>query len=110
MKVQQGDIIDVNFPLPEGGFKPHPAIVISNDDLQIDEDFFYCVMISTKDYNPTYYYELKDDMLTKPMKEKSYVKCQIIGGLTESDVIKKYGKVKNPFLQVIIDKIINSIF
>jgi hypothetical protein len=31
MEVQQGNIVEVNVYLPDGGFKPHPAIVISND-------------------------------------------------------------------------------
>ncbi len=110
MKVEQGDIVDVNFPMPEGGFKAHPAIVISNNDLQIDEEFFYCVLISTKDYNSKYYIELKDNMVSKPMKQKSFVKCQIIGGLTEFDVIKKQGRVKSETVEIIIEKIIQSIF
>jgi hypothetical protein len=49
-------------------------------------------------------------MLTNKLPKKSYVKCQLLTGFTERDVIKKQGKVKQPFLNEIIDKIINSIF
>ena len=38
MRYQQGDIIEVNFLFPNGEFKPHPAIIISNDYLQEVED------------------------------------------------------------------------
>lgn len=34
MKYKQRDIVEVNFLFPDGTFKPHPAIIISNDELQ----------------------------------------------------------------------------
>lgn len=52
MKIHQRDIIEVNYLFPDGTSKPHMAIVISNDELQESEDFFYIAMISSKNYNP----------------------------------------------------------
>lgn len=37
MKFHQRDIVEVNFLFPDGTFKPHPAIIVSNDELQEDE-------------------------------------------------------------------------
>ena len=37
MKYHQRDIVEVNFLFPDGTFKPHPAIIVSNDELQEDE-------------------------------------------------------------------------
>ena len=37
MKYSQRDIVEVNFLFPDGTFKVHPAIIISNDVLQEDE-------------------------------------------------------------------------
>lgn len=48
MKIHQRDVVEVNYLFPNGITKPHMAIVISNDDLQAAEDFFYLAMISSK--------------------------------------------------------------
>ena len=40
MKYLQRDIVFVNFLFATGKFKEHPAIIVSNDELQEDEDFF----------------------------------------------------------------------
>ena len=37
MKYHQRDIVEVNFLFADGVFKPHPAIVVSNNQLQEDE-------------------------------------------------------------------------
>ena len=49
MKINQRDIVEVNFELPNGDFKTHPALVISNQQVLEAEDIFYAVMISTKE-------------------------------------------------------------
>jgi hypothetical protein len=56
MKYHQRDIVEVSFLFPDGTFKPHPAIIVSNDGLQEDEDgMFYLVLISSNDWlNPQY--------------------------------------------------------
>ena len=65
MKYHQKDIVEVNFLFPDGTYKPHPAIIISNDELQEDEDgLLYLVLISSNDtINPQYSYPLQDEML-----------------------------------------------
>lgn len=48
MKYHQRDIVEVSFLFPDGTFKPHPAIIVSNDQLQEDEDgMFYLVLITS---------------------------------------------------------------
>ena len=110
MKVNQQQIVDINFLFPDGKMKPHPAIIVSNEELYDAEGFFYCVLISTKDYNKEYVFELEDYMLTKPLNRKSYVKCHLIAGNTERDIVKTYGYVKPEYFQQIKSKIIQSIF
>ncbi len=92
--IHQREIVEVNFLFPDGKTKPHMAIVISNDDLFEEEQFFYIAMISSKNYKPHYTFELKNEMLSKPLQCKSYVVCQLIGGYTERDVVRKCGYVK----------------
>ena len=86
MTYRQRDIVEVNFLFPDGTFKPHPAIVVSNNKLQENEGFLYLVLVSSKDTHREYSCGLDDDMLSKPMYKKSFVKCHIISGYTENDI------------------------
>ncbi len=110
MKYEQRDIVEINFMFPDGTSKPHPALIVSNNELQLDEGFIYLSMISSKAYNPQYSFELEDNMLTMPMVKKSYVKCQLLVGNVERDVIRKISRVKQPYFDEIVEKIKETIF
>ena len=44
-RVNQGEIVEVPFVLPDGSILPHPALVLSNEYLQDYEDgLFYAVL------------------------------------------------------------------
>lgn len=107
---KQKDIVEVNFLFPDGSFKPHMAVIISNDEISEAEDFFYIALISSKNYNSKYTYKLNNDMLSKELSKQSYVICHIISGYTHRDVIRKVCKIKEPYFTEISTKIINSIF
>ena len=49
-------------------------------------------------------------MLTKPMSKKSYVKCQLLMGNVERDVVRKISRIKQPYFDQIVEKIKKSIF
>ncbi|MBQ2187269.1 MAG: type II toxin-antitoxin system PemK/MazF family toxin [Bacteroidales bacterium] len=110
MKYEQRDIVEINFMFPDGTSKPHPALIVSNNELKLDEGFIYLSMISSKAYNPQYNFELEDNMLTMPMVKKSYVKCQLLVGNVERDVIRKINRVKQPYFDEIVEKIKETIF
>ena len=112
MKYKQRDVVEVNFLFADGQVKLHPAIIVSNDTLQEDEEgLIYMVLISSKpDINPQYGNTLKKGMLSFDFGKQSYVKCQIITGYTQRDVLRKFGVVKQPYFDEIVDKIIESIF
>ena len=110
MKIHQRDVVEVNYLFPNGITKPHMAIVISNDDLQAAEDFFYLAMISSKNYNPQYTFPLEDSMLTKILTKKSFVICQLIGGYTKRDVVRRCSHVKAEPFNLIVEKIKKVIF
>lgn len=44
------DIVEIDFPIPGEGYKVHPAVIVSNDDLQVDEGFVYVALISSQDF------------------------------------------------------------
>lgn len=113
MKYNQRDIVEVNFLFPDGTFKVHPAIIVSNNQLQDDEDgLVYLVLISSKgNINPQYSYALSDEMLVNHSFAKpSFVKCQIIAGYTDRDIVRSCGSIKQRYFDEIVDKIISSIF
>ena len=110
MKINQGDIVEVNFELPNGNFKTHPALVISNQNVLDAEDIFYAVMISTKEYNDEFTFELKNSMLSKPLSKTSYVKCQLLQSYSINEVISKISTVKLPFFNQIKQTIFDTVF
>jgi mRNA-degrading endonuclease toxin of MazEF toxin-antitoxin module len=110
MRYKQKDIVEINFMLPNFQFKPHLAIIVSNDELNEKEDFFYLVLISSKNYFPEYSYPLSDEMITCKLTKKSYIKCQILTFDKENGVIRKVGKMREPYFSEMVNKIITSIF
>ncbi|MBR1401092.1 MAG: type II toxin-antitoxin system PemK/MazF family toxin [Prevotella sp.] len=113
MKYKQRDIVEVSFLFPDGTFKPHPAIIVSNDELQENEDgTMYLVLITSNDtINPQYSYPLTDNMLiSHKLAKPSVVKCQIIAGYIERDINRRLGAIKAQYFNEIVDKIIDSIF
>ena len=67
MRIHQRDIIELNYELPNGKLKAHPALVISNANVLETEDIFYAVMISSNSMNDEFNFELDNSMLTKPL-------------------------------------------
>ena len=113
MKYSQRDIVEVSFLFPDGTLKVHPAIIISNDGLQEDEfGLVYLVLITSNlDLNPQYSYPLSNEMLVSHSFSKpSVVKCQIIAGYTDRDIIRRLGAVKQEYFDEIVDKVIESVF
>jgi hypothetical protein len=106
MRVQQRDIIELNYELPNGKFKTHPALVNSNSNVLETEDIFYAVMISSNPMNEEFSFELDNSMLTKPLSKKSFVKCQLIQSYTTDEAISKLSSLK----QVNFDKVLKRIF
>jgi len=106
MKVQQRDIVELNYELPDGRLKVHPALIISNENVLETEDIFYAVMISSNPINDDFTFELENIMLTKPLSKKSYVKCQLLQSYSVNEVISKISVIK----QVHFDKILRQIF
>ncbi len=84
----QGDIVLVNFPLPEG-FKPHPAVIISNQEVYETEDCYIGVMISSSKIRDNFSFELTHGMLTKPLDKPSQVRCHLLALFNEKEIDKK---------------------
>ena len=73
---------------------------------------FYLVLITSNGWlNPQYSYPLSDEMIVgHTFAKPSLVKCQIIAGYVERDVVRRLGSIKEKYFNEIVDKIIVSIF
>lgn len=110
MKVQQRDIIELNYELPNGKFKTHPALVISNSNVLETEDIFYVVMISSNPMNEEFNFELENSMLSKPLNKKSFVKCQLIQSYSITEVISKISSLKQGSFEKVLKRIFETVF
>lgn len=110
MRVQQRDIIELNYELPNGKLKTHPALIISNSNVLETEDIFYAVMISSNPMNEEFNFELDNSMLTKPLSKKSFVKCQLIQSYTTDEIISKISALKQPAFDKVLKKIFETVF
>lgn len=112
MKYHQRDLVKINFPIPGEGYKVHSAIIVSNDELQMNEGFVYVVMVSSQDFefSRQYAYPLTEEMLTCKLDKPSWVKCQLVAADVETSVLGRLGTVKENYFNEIVDKIIESIF
>ena len=92
---------------------PHPAIIVSNDELQEDElGLVYLVLITSNDtVTPQYSYTLSEEMIVgHTFAKPSLVKCQIIAGYVERDILRCLEAIKERYFNEIVDKTIESIF
>jgi mRNA-degrading endonuclease toxin of MazEF toxin-antitoxin module len=110
MKINQRDIVEVQFQLPNGSIKNHPALVISNNAVLETEDIFYAVMISTKDYNDEFTFTLNSSMCTKPLSKISFIKCQLIQSYSETEVISKISSLKSLYFEEVKKMIMDTVF
>ena len=83
MKINQRDIVEVNFQLPGGAFKPHPVLVVSNENVFEQEEIFYALLISSKQFSTEFEIEITPEMLLSPLPKTSFVKCQLLQAYTK---------------------------
>ena len=109
MRVEQRDIIVTEF-FDGRDWKQRPVLIVSNNELQEAEDMIYIAMISTKDYNPQYCYELTPEMHTGTLDKKCYIKCHLIEFGATDHIVQKIGRMKEPYFSHIVEKIKDAIF
>ena len=110
MKVNQRDIVEVNFQLPGGVFKPHPVLVVSNENVYEQEEIFYALLISSKQFNSDFEIEVTGDMLLSPLPKTSFVKCQLLQAYTTSEILNRISSMKKEPFDHILNKFFDSVF
>ena len=100
-RVNQGEIVEVPFEMPDGSILPHPALVLSKEYLQDYEDgLFYAVLISTKNHYPELTIPIQDAWLNKPLTKSSFFVTHIID---QFNFLKEY------FFDYVVDEIIKNV-
>lgn len=115
MKVSQREIVELSFRFLDGIERIHPALVISVDELQENEEgMFYAVLISSKNIHPEYTIEIHEEDLygfRGTLSKKSYFVTHFIAYFTEKDVISHtHLHVKVDKFNEVVNTIINNIF
>ncbi len=110
MKVNQRDIVEVNFQLPGGIFKPHPVLVVSNENVLAQEEIFYALLISSKQFNTEFEIEITNEMLVEPLLKKSFVKCQLLQAYSTNEILNRLSSMKKNDFEIILNKFFNSVF
>ena len=110
-QVHQREIVEVPFTLPDGQILPHPALVLSCDDLQnVEPGMFYAVLISSKNHYPQLTIPIQSEWLSTPLTKASYFVTHIVSLFNVEDVIAHHNCfVRQPFFDNVVDRIIANI-
>jgi len=91
MIIKQRDIVEIAF---YSGNKPepHPAVVISKDEIFEIEGFFYAILLSTKNLFPEFTMEITPSMINSPRNQRTgFAVCHMIQQFYPEDVISRTG-------------------
>jgi hypothetical protein len=111
MIIRQRDIVEIAFYTgnkPE----PHPAIVISNDDIYEAEGFFYAILLSTKNLFPDFTMEINPLMINSPRNNRTgYAVCHMVQQFYPEDIITRTGStLKSEAFEKLTKKVIEVVF
>ena len=111
-RVSQREIVEVPYQLPDGSIKPHMALVLSTEKLQLAEDgMFYAVLISSKNQNPEFTIEIRNEWLGKPLSKQSYFVTHIVNYYRTDEVIQSFNNyVKARYFDPILKIVVQSMF
>ena len=100
------------YQLPDGSIKPHMALVLSTEKLQLAEDgMFYAVLISSKNLNLEFTMEIQSEWLSKPLTKRSYFVTHIVTYYRTDEVTQSFNNfVKAQYFDAIMNKVILSMF
>ncbi len=107
----QREIVEVPFVLPDGRVLPHPALVLSCDELQdVEPGLFYAVLISSKNHNPELTIPIQSEWLSNPLPKASYFVTHIISPFNAENVITRHScYLRQPYFDQVVDRIVSIV-
>ena len=110
MKYTQSDIVIVNFPVGNGIYKQHHAIILSNRNVFDVEEYYLCVMLSTKAFNEEFAFEITPEMVTYETTTTSFAKCQLIATFYTEDILSRVGSLKHLYFRNLLKHLNKTVF
>ena len=111
MPYQRGDIVEVNLGMPpDGKVLNHPAVIISNDDVFLDDECYVIVMITSQQYADKYTFEITNEMLTNASnKPYSEARCHLVTYILPSHIVagKHRNKIRRHYVDALVEHIVN---
>lgn len=111
MPYDKRQIIEVFFPLKDGD-KKHPAVILSEPQVFVQEAYYICAMITSSKVRDQFSLVLNDGDTTKHFSKKSQVRIHLITQIFEEDIVKtmpiNYMKVES--FNRLIDHIDENVF
>ncbi len=109
MNIEQRDIVFLNFPIPNGGYKPHLCLVISNNEIHETENFFIAVMLTSSKQNDVFSFWLNDDMIIHNLDKKTQIRLHLFGVFENDYVENKVSRMKIKPFERVLNKISNTV-
>lgn len=111
MAVDQREIVEIPFVMPDGQVLPHPALVISHNDLQfLEPGTFYALLVSSKNHYPEVTIPIQQEWLSHPLPKASFFVTHILGMYRESDIIQRTNTfLKQPYFDDVVNRIIDVV-
>lgn len=111
MSWQRGDIIEVNLGMPpDGRILNHPAVIISNDEVFMDDDCYIVVMLTSQEYGDKYTFEITEGMLAQSSnKPYSEARCHLITYILPAHIVsgRARNKLKRHYVDALVEHIVN---
>ena len=109
--VRQGEIVEVSVSLPNGENKVHMVLVVSGQDLIVEESMFYGIMITSNPFHSSFKIEITPDMLTRPLTKQSYFATHLLGMYSLDEVIKSCRiAIKREYMDEVFNKSIDVVY
>ena len=101
---KQGDIVLVNFPLPQGSLEPHYAIVVSSDEFFANKGQYMAALITSNQQKDNHSFLLRKGTTTND-GITGQVRCSVLGCFEQREIIAKASELKERYLPPLIKKI-----
>ena len=112
MSFKRGDIINVYFELSNSdNAKWHPGLIISNNEVFEDDDCYIVVMLTGSTTIDKYSFEIKNNMLDKPLAKSSQVRCHLITYILSKHLTDKkvLATMRSPYVDSVVTRIVDSV-
>ena len=102
--------MEVSVPLPNGQPQVHMVLVVSGQDLLLEEGIFYGIMITSNPHS-SFKIEITEDMLTRPLSKQSYFATHLLNMFRLDEVIKPCRtSIKQKYMDDVFNKSIEVVY